>query len=254
MPVSDEHESAKINWVQALGGALAAMSSAVLLSTVGVAGTIIGAAIGSIVATVGGAIYSHYLAISRRRVAAARTVALTKVNRARSRASGAWADRSARPGPAEQKLDDAREQLGQAENQLEEGDDEAESTTWREAMADLPWKRLALAAAGVFVAAMLIITGFELVSGRAVSTFTGGTDNRNDRTTIPGLRSSHKTTPTPAATPSSTPSSSGTTAPPETTAPPSLTPGTSTPSLTPSSSPSSEVPVPSTTPTATPTG
>lgn len=52
-PAPPQKHGIEVNWVQALAGSLAAMSSAVLLSTVGVAGTIIGAAIGSVVATVG---------------------------------------------------------------------------------------------------------------------------------------------------------------------------------------------------------
>src|SRR5438045_3468858 len=80
-----------INWVQVSASALAAVSSAVLLSTVGVAGTIIGAAIGSVVATAGSSIYSHYLRVSRARLAAAQAAAFDRVTRARSDAAGAWA-------------------------------------------------------------------------------------------------------------------------------------------------------------------
>ncbi|MYS88022.1 hypothetical protein [Embleya scabrispora] len=45
--------------VQVVGSALAAISSAFLLSTLGVAGTVIGAALASVVATVGSAVYVH---------------------------------------------------------------------------------------------------------------------------------------------------------------------------------------------------
>src|SRR6476620_9514701 len=82
----------EINWVQVGGSALAAVSSAVLLSTVGVAGTIIGAAIGSVFATAGSSIYSHYLRVSRARVAAAQVAAFERLTHARSGASGVWAD------------------------------------------------------------------------------------------------------------------------------------------------------------------
>ena len=58
---TQQRERVEISWVQVFGSALAAVTSAVLLSTVGVAGTIIGAAIGSVFATAGSAIYAHYL-------------------------------------------------------------------------------------------------------------------------------------------------------------------------------------------------
>src|SRR4051794_26898585 len=79
-----EKQSVEINWMQAAAGALAAVSSAVLLSTVGVAGTLIGAAIGSVIATVAPSVYSYYLSLSRQRVAAARELALARMARARS--------------------------------------------------------------------------------------------------------------------------------------------------------------------------
>src|SRR5262249_54898382 len=48
----------EIDWTRTVGGALAAVASAVLLSTLGAAGTILGAALGSIVVTVSGAYFA----------------------------------------------------------------------------------------------------------------------------------------------------------------------------------------------------
>ncbi|MGW1994634.1 hypothetical protein [Embleya sp. NPDC001921] len=61
MPERTENERRRIdvNAVQVVGSALAAISSAFLLSTLGVAGTVIGAALASVVATVGSALYVH---------------------------------------------------------------------------------------------------------------------------------------------------------------------------------------------------
>ncbi|MFE2873213.1 hypothetical protein [Embleya sp. NPDC059259] len=61
MPERTENERRRIdvNAVQVVGSALAAISSAFLLSTLGVAGTVIGAALASVVATVGSAVYVH---------------------------------------------------------------------------------------------------------------------------------------------------------------------------------------------------
>ncbi|MGC0420320.1 hypothetical protein [Embleya sp. AB8] len=54
-----ERRRIDVNVVQVVGSALAAISSAFLLSTLGVAGTVIGAALASVVATVGSALYVH---------------------------------------------------------------------------------------------------------------------------------------------------------------------------------------------------
>ena len=86
--MSDEQRKIEINWVQASAGALAAMSSAVLLSTVGVAGTIIGAALGSVLVTIGAEIYSATLHASRSRVGAVASTRM-RVRRARAHVSQA---------------------------------------------------------------------------------------------------------------------------------------------------------------------
>src|SRR5699024_12338748 len=51
----------QVNWVGAVGSGLGSVTSAVLLSTTGAAGTWIGAGIGTFIITVGGAIYAYYL-------------------------------------------------------------------------------------------------------------------------------------------------------------------------------------------------
>ena len=256
-----EHERVAINCFQVCGSALAAVSSAVLLSTVGVAGTIIGAAIGSVVVTAGGSIYSHYLEVSRHRVAAAQSVA--RARKARSR--------SARLDAAQE--EQAEDELHQAEEQLADAEDEPEKLSWREVLAGLRWRRIAAVAAAIFVLAMVIIVTFEMVTGRAVSTYTGGTDG-NPRTSIPGLggRSSTGTptptqTQTPTRTPTQTPTQTSSTSTPTSTpstpspstASSSPTPtvaGTQTtaPTTTPSSTASSAVPTPTQASTGTPGG
>jgi hypothetical protein len=252
-----QHERVAINWFQVSGSALAAVSSAVLLSTVGVAGTIIGAALGSVVVTAGGSIYSHYLEVSRQRVAAAQAVARARKSRARS----AHLDTR-----QQERADD---ELHQAEQQLAEAEDEPVKPSWRELLTGLRWRRIATAAAVIFVAAMLIIVTFETVTGRAVSTYTGGTDG-NPRSSIPGLgrRSSTGTpSPSPIPTPTQTPTRTTTQTPTQTTTTPTpsaspSTPGPSTasPSPTPTVSGSQTAPptttprspAPSTVPTPTP--
>lgn len=54
-----------LSWFQVIAGALAAMTSAWIASSLGVAGTIIGAAVGSLVATITAALYANTLDRSR---------------------------------------------------------------------------------------------------------------------------------------------------------------------------------------------
>jgi len=208
----EQKPSIDVDWVQLLAGALAATSSAVLLSTVGVAGTIIGAAAGSIVATIGGAVYAYYLAASRERVFAARELL----------ASGSAAERAR-----------VKRELNQAEEALPEGDGQAgRPTTWRKILARVGWKHIALASIGMFVVVMTVILVFELMAGRPVSSYTGGTDNEGPRTTIPlGRGKDARDKPTRVPSPSSDTSSA------TSTSSPSVSEGTTGPA-TPSTSPS----------------
>ncbi|QNN53454.1 hypothetical protein [Nocardioides mesophilus] len=234
--MTDEHHRIDINWVQASAGALAAVSSAVLLSTIGVAGTIIGAALGSVAATVGSSVYSHYLRVSRDRVAAA-ALARARVRRAQTHLGEAAADLAQDRPRAEDRLDAAEQQLQRAELTLEDTGDPDPRATWRETLRGLPWRRLLVAAAALFVTAMVIIVGFEIITGRAVSSYTGGTDSNGPRTSVPGLvGGDSRPEPSPSPTPSPTPSVS--------TERPTATP-TPTPEATPSEAQTSPTPTPS---------
>ncbi|MDQ6831920.1 MAG: hypothetical protein M3008_00850, partial [Chloroflexota bacterium] len=65
-----EHEQTKIQLsvVQVIAGALASVSAALVASTFGLKGTLLGAAITSIVASIGGALYTHSLHRARVRI------------------------------------------------------------------------------------------------------------------------------------------------------------------------------------------
>jgi hypothetical protein len=170
----DSSQKLDIDWLKTIAGALAAVSSAVLLSTLGAAGTIIGAALGSVIATVGGALYSQGLARSREHLAQTQVAALRKVRVAQAevrragRRQGDDQAVDAHLAQAEQRLDEARQDLGSAT-------DESAAPGWRERLGLLPWKRISLIAAGLFAAAVIAITAFELVAGESVSSITGGT-------------------------------------------------------------------------------
>jgi cell division septation protein DedD len=265
-------ERPRINWVQVLAGALAAMTSAVLLSTLGVAGTIIGAAVGSVAASVGSAMYGRGIHASKQQVAAQAAV-LKRVAQARSQLDRVTAEQ-ARGGAsgtsirrADEALDEAEQALhsveaagaepgatedaglarsadeppaddGTSEQLAEEIDQPADPIFEAEAGKPLPWRRIALVAAGLFLTVMLVITAFELLSGRTVSSFTGGSDSGGG-TTVPGLGGTRDPGPAeptdevpeePAVSESPEPTPTPAPATPPPTAEPTPTEGTATPS------------------------
>jgi hypothetical protein len=172
---ADPSPKLDIDWLKTIAGALAAVSSAVLLSTLGAAGTIIGAALGSVIATVGGALYSQGLARSRERLAQAQSLALRRVGIAQAEVRRA--NRHQGDDPAvDAHLAHADERLGEAKAELGAIADEPPAVGWRERLVVLPWKRISLVAAGLFATAILAITAFELLAGESVSSITGGTD------------------------------------------------------------------------------
>ena len=207
---TDEPRRLEINWIQAAGGALAAVSSAVLLSTVGVAGTIIGAAIGSVIVTVGNSVYPYYLAASKERVAAAAVVA-KEAARTRGRTRTGATSTAEMRMPADER-EQADEEVREAEETATQG------TNWSEIFSKLNWKRIAVAAAGIFVLTMGAILTFELVSGHSVSYYTGGSSKDGPRTSFGGDAEPKQTEPTkPASTEptESTPTDATTSTPPE---------------------------------------
>jgi hypothetical protein len=211
---ADPSPKLDIDWLKTIAGALAAVSSAVLLSTLGAAGTIIGAALGSVVATVGGALYSQGLARSRERLAQAQSLALRRVGIAQAEVRRA--NRHQGDDPAvDAHLAHADERLGEAKAELGAIADEPPAVGWRERLVVLPWKRISLVAAGLFVTAILAITAFELLAGESVSSITGGTDGDGGPTitrigggsdTSRDPRAPSDDTATPSGEPSSEPS------------------------------------------------
>src|SRR6478735_12436571 len=81
---ADPGAKVEIDWTRAIAGALAAVASAILLSTLGAAGTIIGAAIGSLVVTVGSAWFAQGLSTSKRSLTKKQKGAAEKVGVARA--------------------------------------------------------------------------------------------------------------------------------------------------------------------------
>lgn len=169
-----EPKSSGIDWLATTAGALAAVTSALLLSTLGAVGTLAGAAVGSVAATIGTNLYSQGLAKSREKVARAQALA-------RWRSAGLAGSRGgSKPSP-----ESVSELIAAAEPvEPAESGDAVEGSGWRERLRMLPWKRIGLASLAMFVVVVAAITVVELLAGRSVSSIVGGDDKR---TTISGV-------------------------------------------------------------------
>ena len=176
---SEKSASSVISPVQIAAGALAAVSSAVVMSFFGVAGTLIGAALASIISSVSAALYSE---------------SLRKTN---------------------ERLRQARELRGGPRSAVPVGGNEQPATTALPAHLDprkaaAPrgrprWARLTGFAVAVFVLAMGIVTGIEVIGDEPVSALVGGTSNTSESTTLQSVTdgiSSRDTTPSTPSTPS----------------------------------------------------
>jgi hypothetical protein len=234
----DTGQKLGIDWLKTIAGALAAVSSAVLLSTLGAAGTIIGAALGSVVVTVGGALYGQGLASSRARLAQAPITVRRRPGTARAEGTSTSRDQGGDPTAAAP------------------GDEPHGPGRW-ERFAMLPWKRISLGAAGLFAVTVLAITAFEIAAGSTVSSMTGGSSGGggttitrlgggsdggtspddgqapSDGTTSPSSEPTDQASPTDLASPTAEPTDQATESPSGSTspAPTPATPTTLTPTL-----------------------
>lgn len=162
-----------INIPKTIAGALAAVCAAVVGSYLGVAGTLIGAAVASIVGSVGTEIYERSLNKGREKL---QTLAPAFVKTPAAVGTPPVAAAT---------------------------EDESPSHT----VAPKPqirWKRIALLAGAVFVLAMGSLTVFELVSNRSVASIVG--NDTKARSTVGGLLNpgTRSATPTPSPSPSAT--------------------------------------------------
>lgn len=205
----EPQERLQISLSQVAASSAAAVSAAVLCSFFGVAGTVIGTAIASVLATVGSALYVHSL---RR----------TKARLRRLHQAGAAAP------PFTEVIKTARQQ-------------------GRRLMGQVSWRFALAGAVAAFVIAIGIVTVIELGVGEPLAAVFGVSHSGGRTTTFGsitgsgGHRPHHKAKPKPSSSTTSPPASpSGTSTPAPTatvtqtvTAPPTTTPPTSPPSTTP---------------------
>jgi hypothetical protein len=193
----------RFNPTKMAASAAGAVLAAVVLSKFGVAGTLTGAALGSVVSTVGTELNEHYLSKSSRRL---------QELRAAQRRSG-----RARPGTAE-----APEAAGTAEAADADADadaDEASASPGWQRPAWMSWRALAALGVGGFLIAMLVITGLELAVGQPLAGVIGHQVSSGRSTTFgevargDGGQRERSTTPTPSVDTDSTSPTTGSTVP-----------------------------------------
>jgi hypothetical protein len=175
---ADEPKGFRLNPVQVAAGALAAVSSAVGASFFGVAGTLIGAALGSVIASVSTALY---------------TESLRKTNEGIKRVL------TRRPGDGAPPVAGPVTAVLPAHLSPRHAPDER---------GGLRWSRVGGYAAAVFVAAMFIVTGIELVGQQPVSALVGDTASSGSTTLgqLTNASSDRDITPsTPSAPPTDAP-------------------------------------------------
>jgi hypothetical protein len=181
----------------------------VLASTLGVEGTISGAAFGSVVATAGGAWYAWSLERTHHRLRPkAQSIVATARSKARKDQPPAGtikSDAPTMPNEAvagqeiqQQDLEEPTDGGTGAGREIEESDERSRRPRWL---------MLGLAALGAFVIAMVAITAFELVTGKPLAAQVGGTDVGGTT-----LNPAPGNAPAPTESPSEQPGSPGPTA------------------------------------------
>lgn len=169
-----EAKGPEINWLAAAGSALGSVTSAVLLSTLGATGTIIGAGLGTLVITIGGTIYGHYLQRAKTNI----ETTADKVKRHRRGNKNQSQQSDVAPITAQKDPDHATDSARTTDKS---------KPSVKQVLRDISWKRVAWLAAGLFVLTMAIILVFELTTGRPVSSYTGGTSPNSTGTSLTGV-------------------------------------------------------------------
>jgi hypothetical protein len=172
----------QVNWVGAIGSGLGSVTSAVLLSTTGAAGTWIGAGIGTFIITVGGAIYAYYL--QRAKTGIEKTADKLKTGVQSKRPQNITSI------SAERDPNDPTRTTSTATD-VDTGSQAAgkqDKPTFKEALKNIRWKRVAGLGILLFAITMAIIFIFELATGRPVSSYTGGTSPDSTGTSITGVQ------------------------------------------------------------------
>ncbi|GAB1514780.1 hypothetical protein [Actinophytocola sp. KF-1] len=155
--MSDKEETDRVRISQVLAGALAAVTAALIGSTMGVAGTVVGAGLASIVSTIGGALYLRSIERTTEGVRTVRAKVVGKSGGTTVLVSDEDPDKEPEP-PGEEV--------------------EAEPVPGDRPPADrrrLRWPMLVVASLAAFALGMLAVTGVEWLRGETLSGGNGTT-------------------------------------------------------------------------------
>jgi hypothetical protein len=158
-PSAGEPRKTSLSAVQVAAGALAAVSSAVVASFFGVAGTLIGAALASVISTVSAALYSESLNKTNNRLRRVREQLTSRQAPAAVATRPTPAAAATRPAPAVPATKALPARL----------DPRRAPARGRGPR----WGRVGVYAAAVFLVAMGIVTGVELIGQKPVSALVG---------------------------------------------------------------------------------
>lgn len=189
MSPSDQRRRLDLSLTQVVAGALAAVSAAWAASTLGVAGTVIGAAVVSVTITVLSAVYQHGARRTAERLRALRRAEL-----------------AGQPAAAPLAVDGDEEDFDLQRTMVLPALDLEDERGYR-------WGRIALLSLGVFLLAMAAVTVLELSTGRTLACSAFGHDCEQRTTVTPGLPARVRPSPTPSATVSPSPTASATASP-----------------------------------------
>ena len=205
-------ERPQLNVAQVAGGALAAVTAAVVASRFGLGGTLIGAALASVVSTTGAALYSHAF---RRTGSTVRTLIEEPGSVAqRLPRFENVARRRPEDGQSERQAGSQNEPPARYLQRTQTASRTPPPAAWRKTGAPaaarsrrLPvWALPAIATVVVFLVAMGAVTGVEGIIGRPLSSVTGGSGPSSGTTLggVSGDQGGSQPATTPAPEPSNT--------------------------------------------------
>lgn len=215
----------EISLTQLIAGSAAAACGAWLSSKIGLAGTVVGAAIVSALVTLLSAVYAHGVRRARDEL-----LVRADVLRHRPRLPASYADAGDEPTANADAGDEPADASETTSPLLLPPFDLEDQHGYR-------WGRIALAFLAVFVVAMLVVTGIELINGHSFQCSSSGKNCDQGTTLIPGIKHtkpSRTPTPTPTPTPTASSTASTSTSPTSssTASPTTTLSGTTTPSAT----------------------
>lgn len=209
--MSGEQRKFELSMPQIVGSALAAVTAAVAASYLGVAGTVIGAAVVSVATTVGSAIYTHYLKRTGEQVKLHTVIAWRDPE-----PPGTTSEQRDTPGPGDPDAPESGETTLVMPRAERPG-------------RPLPWLKMSMGASLVFAVSMGAILAYQGISGSRVDEQTRGAKDPapavhhkapakqdDPATRAPAYTPATKTpgptpTPTPTPTPAKTPTKQPTT-------------------------------------------